>query len=269
MKKSVIGILMLASMSVSYAQSLRSITIKNLTYPDQIMTIDCLDTACSAAVLDNSRIFRMETINQTIANRRGYRSSTNKLYSLTSDSFDNISRNRKEAYYGKAVGNTVVAAGAIVVDTVIAVPQMVIRLLSSKVDSIKDKKAAKRIKANLEGDIKEVVLREKYFREIKDYLETYNVSNEYVDEATKRELLERIERGEKLAEDYANGEGYLYQYATNQYSNCHVEVKVAGWANQLYIDGAFRGNYNSESENVEIDMKLRELDESRVCLLKK
>ena len=176
MKKLLAGLLLVGS-SLSFAQEFRSITIKNLTYPDQKMTIECLDAECSLAMLDDIKVFKLSTLEQTIENRRGYRTEQH-LYSLTDQTIKNIKRNKDEAYYGKAVGNTVLAGGTLVVDTVIAVPQLIIKVLTPKKDSIKDRNAAKRLSANLEGDIKEVILKEKYYREIKDYLGSYSVSQD-------------------------------------------------------------------------------------------
>lgn len=176
MKKLLAGLLLVGS-SLSFAQEFRSITIKNLTYPEQEMKIQCLDVSCTKATLDDLRFFNISTLDHTIRDRRGYRNEE-KLYSLTGQTIKNIKKNAAEAYYGKAVGNTVLAGGALVVDTVIAAPQMVIQWLTPKRDSVKDKKAAKRIKANLFGDIDEVVLKHKYYSEIKEYLYSYNISEE-------------------------------------------------------------------------------------------
>lgn len=47
---------------------------------------------------------------------------------------------------------------------------------------------------------------------------------------------------------------YLVQdFVDHQYRNCYVKLNVSGWANQIYINGNFSGNYDSRTE----EMKLR------------
>lgn len=49
--------------------------------------------------------------------------------------------------------------------------------------------------------------------------------------------------------------------------NCHVRPRVSGWANQLYIDGIFSGNFdvNSSSEQMKLKASLADLIASGRC----
>lgn len=168
MKKLLIGLMAVSSLG-AFAQETRSMTVTNLTYPDQQMIIECADDACSELIVNKAYTIEMSKIDATIRNRRGYYDNS-QVYSLTSESSANVERDIDEGYYERAVGNSLVTVGAAVVDTAILIPQVVVNALSTKVDSRRDKKGAKRIKNNILSDIQDVVVKERWYVEMKKYL---------------------------------------------------------------------------------------------------
>lgn len=211
MKNLILTALIMSSMS-ALANENRTLKIENVTYPKQFMTLECLDADCSVFIqsregIKDLSVIDLNMLNKTIQNRRGRRSSITQ-YSLTKDTIDNINRNINEGYYGKSVGNSLVAVGAAAVDTVIAIPKGIVQLLTPKRDSRRDKSAAKRVKANLFSDLDVMKVKHKFYKEIKDYL--WNISVE-VNQSKRHKVLSAIE-------DFNNGQYYRCQVTS--YSEC-------------------------------------------------
>ena len=61
---------------------------------------------------------------------------------------------------------------------------------------------------------------------------------------------------------------YLVESAIDQTlsRNCYVVPGVSGWANQLYVNGQFSGNFNQNTEQMKLKANLADLLENGTCL---
>jgi hypothetical protein len=50
--------------------------------------------------------------------------------------------------------------------------------------------------------------------------------------------------------------------------NCHVLARVDGWANQLYVNGQFSGNYQAGAQDIELRRVIRDHQMRGNCMLK-
>ena len=164
--------------ALSQESNLRKLEIQNLTYPEKSMTLECEDLACNlmkftlkdASDDKDYYIVKKNTVESTSINRR--RKGTGaRFYGGTKDLSALASKRYEEAYYGKAVGNSILTGLAVIGDTLV-LPIDVIESLFSKnaLDSRRDKKGAQRILGNLNSDIEKVVIKHKYYEQIESYI---------------------------------------------------------------------------------------------------
>lgn len=60
---------------------------------------------------------------------------------------------------------------------------------------------------------------------------------------------------------------YLIQdFARGLSRNCYVRLNVAGWANQLYVNGVFSGNFDSRTDEMRLRMRIAELVMNGTCI---
>lgn len=246
MKGILMGLLALGTIS---AYGARTLEIENVTYPEQRIILSCLDESCESintlfihsneqAGLEISR----SVVERTIDNRRKITGGAPEAYKLTKKAAASTKRRYKEAYYGKAALNALGTAGASIIDTVILPGVAVGKLLSDiKLDSAKDKKAAKILKRNLDSDLSRIALKHKYFEMVSSYI--------------------------KKIRNYNSEYGIIERFAQGEFTNCYVKLKVSGWANQLYINGEFGGNFDVDSnkETMELVKRLYTLVENGTC----
>jgi len=167
----------------SFAQDIGpkpKLLIENVSYGDQ-MSVECASANCNyIKVIDEkglSKILLKSTMNETIKNRRGYYSrrgpNNQEYYELTDDTMRNIRTNINEGYNGKVIGNSLLLAGSSVVDTVIILPKFIIQLLTPRKDSMKDKRAAIRLRDNLSSESMKV--KHKYYKALLRYIQSAGV----------------------------------------------------------------------------------------------
>jgi hypothetical protein len=178
MKKTVILLLALSS-TLSFAQTL---TIHNLNRPTESIELTCIDKVCSEIIYDeySERVqyplvrkeFKLSIVNKTIENRRGYIANPiGGVYETTSETSGILSQTYQERRYATAILQAVGVAGSAILDTASYPIKLVAKVLQSKkVDSRKDKAAAKRIKLNLLTNFKKMVIKNRYYEGIRAYL---------------------------------------------------------------------------------------------------
>lgn len=228
MKKLLVGLLALGSMS-SFATSNKEILIKNTTYPDRSMLVQCLSEDCElirvnilkAEKLSKASILRMSTLRLSAKNRRRDKDCAlgENLYKMTREASKDTVRNKKEGYNGKMVLSALGTAGAAILDTAISPFTIIADVYQncSKVDSVQDKKAAKDLITIIDSDQDLVEKNHKRFQRIQSYIQfgTQGANTE-----VKFEVIER--------------------FYNNTYANC--EIRVVGDVNYerysvLFIDG--------------------------------
>lgn len=63
--------------------------------------------------------------------------------------------------------------------------------------------------------------------------------------------------------------GPIEQAAAYTLNRCHVLMNVDGWANQLYVNGQFAGNFRSGSEDARLSAEIRRRQYDGLCTLKR
>lgn len=63
--------------------------------------------------------------------------------------------------------------------------------------------------------------------------------------------------------------GPIEQAAAYTLNGCHVLMNVEGWANQLYVNGQFAGNFKSGSEDARLSAEIRRRQYDGLCTLKR
>jgi glutaredoxin-related protein len=58
----------------------------------------------------------------------------------------------------------------------------------------------------------------------------------------------------------------IQDFANYQYRGCYVKLGVSGWANQLYVNGQFNGNFDQNSEVQKLQKTLVDLVMNRTCV---
>jgi hypothetical protein len=263
MKKILASLVLLSG--IVQAQELRTLQITNLTYPENQIMIECLDYSCEAMSVKSykngnevaNRFLNKTVLLKTISKRRKVVSQKwdpYTPYELSQNAVKPIKKHFKEAYYGKVVGSMALTTGAAIVDT-LALPISAISVVAAhkvvRLDSTKDKKAAKRILRNLESPLDEMIIKHKYYKEIIDYLSDAT-SSQKVDE-----------------QDFT---GIFDEFLNGSFVNCYVKTGVDGWATQVYVNDEFRGNYSNSGNNhgnvgswQQLISHLIKLDEQNIC----
>ncbi len=99
----------------------------------------------------------------------------------------------------------------------------------------------------------------------------FNISNENELSGLKSRLAAYIDNGSCEFKSYEtirlmNSPELLYDFANHNFKGCHVELNVSGWANQIYINGSFSGNYHKSTEVQKFRSRLADLVESGRCI---
>lgn len=182
--------------------------------------------------IESFHLVDMNSVKQTVINKR--RRGTNAIYyGGTKDMSKRASKKYDEAYYGDSVGNSILTGVIAIAETVI-LPVDIIESLFDRgaVDTRQDKKGAQKILANINSDIESVVIKHKYFNQIKNYVESYPES--------------------KNEEDY----NLLLSFKTNKFKNCTINThSKSKYRTNIIIDGKYSSKENNRIYSYTDDRK--------------
>lgn len=216
-------------------------TFQNITYPEQSIEVTCQDQACEIAKVDffnknmvhGPYIVLKQDLKQLIND--GREPLIGPGYQMTKETADLAQERFKEAYYGKALGNALLAGGAGIIDTAGEALILPIRLfdLSRTILNIDNRvtKGAKAYIRNIDADYNEVLIKHKYYSRVYDALKAVAIE-------------------ESL-------------YSINlKYENCRLK-NIDNYI-QIYVNDKFRGNYKYTETVLGI---IQDLESRGICHL--
>jgi hypothetical protein len=232
-------------------------TYVNKTYPEDIIKIECQDQSCDKPTITfidgdhHSPKWKLDkkTIEATAKNRRvqakkGVIELDRDFYQMTSDIARNIPERFREAYFAKALGNILLLPLAVIGDTLF-LPLDLIEEATNQyhIDTLKDKKGAKRLLGDFNADNNTIELRHKYFKQVEKYLSDLVLNELFKDRSMS----------------------FVKPFADGAFVNCYVKVNVANMYYQLYINNQFAGNYLMKEEHFKLRNRLWNLINDNVC----
>lgn len=63
-----------------------------------------------------------------------------------------------------------------------------------------------------------------------------------------------------------NSPELVRDFVNRDYKGCHVKLNVSGWANQIYVNGVFGGNFHKSTEVQKLRSRLADLVETGKCI---
>lgn len=179
MKTFLIALLTSVSVTCFAQDAFESFKLTNKTYPDQVITFECLDIQCEAlevsyvksSLIENSRIIYKTEIEDAADVRRKIIIDDEVVsYYETRNVIGRVGKQWREGEEFKAIGNALVSPLVAIFDTVFNLPlQLVVAPMTAEVKVVKGHVGGKRA-LKISNNMKDVSLKHKKFLKVKDAL---------------------------------------------------------------------------------------------------